>query len=109
LEGAAATWVGFRGGEEMRFDTVTIQPQSSEDWWEHINERRPLDRITVTFAPMNVGDPVTMDAFIDGIEHRITPETWVTTWHLLPAELFAAVEFFVLDVDVLDGPKVLGY
>jgi hypothetical protein len=47
LQGAAATWVGLRGGEEMRFDTVTILPQRSEDWWEHINERRILDLVKV--------------------------------------------------------------
>jgi hypothetical protein len=109
LEGAAATWVGLRGGEEMRFDTVTIQPQSSPDWWEHINERRPLDRVTVSLTPTGVGDPITQDAFIDGIEHHITTDTWVTTWHLLPADLYAAVDFFILGTDVLNGAKVLGY
>jgi hypothetical protein len=109
LQGSAATWVGTRGGEEMRFDTVTILPQRDEAWWEHINERRPLDRVTVSFTPTGVGDPITQDAFIDGIEHRITTDTWVTQWHLLPAELYAAVDFFILDTDVLDGAKVLGY
>jgi hypothetical protein len=109
LAGAAATWVGLRGGEEMRFDTVTILPQRSDDWWEHIQDRRPLDRVTVSLTPMSVGDPITQDAFIDGIEHHITTDSWVTQWHLLPADLYAAVDFFVLDVDVLDGAKVLGY
>jgi hypothetical protein len=109
LAGAAATWVGLRGGEEMRFDTVTILPQRSDDWWEHINERRPLDRVTVSITPTGVGSPITEDAFIDGIEHHITVDSWVTTWHLLPADLYAAVDFFILDTDVLDGPKVLGY
>jgi hypothetical protein len=109
LNGAAATWVGLRGGEEMRFDTVTILPQRDADWWEHINERRPLDRVTVSFTPTGVGDPITQDAFIDGIEHRITTDSWVTQWHLLPAELFAAVDFFILDTDELDDTKVLGY
>jgi hypothetical protein len=109
LQGSAATWVGLRGGEEMRFDTVTILPQRDADWWEHINERRPLDRVTVSFTPTGVGDPITQDAFIDGIEHRITTDTWVTQWHLLPAELYAAVDFFILDTDELDDTKVLGY
>jgi hypothetical protein len=109
LAGAAATWVGLRGGEEMRFDTVTILPQRSDDWWEHINERRPLDRVTVSLTPTGVGDPITEDAFIDGIEHHITVDSWVTTWHLLPADLYAAVDFFILDTDELDDTKVLGY
>jgi hypothetical protein len=109
LAGAAATWVGLRGGEEMRFDTVTILPQRSDDWWEHIQDRRPLDRVTVSLTPTDVGDPITQDAFIDGIEHHITPDTWVTTWHLLPADLYAAVDFFILDTDELDDTKVLGY
>jgi hypothetical protein len=109
LAGAAATWVGLRGGEEMRFDTVTILPQRSDYWWEHIQNRRPLDRITVSITPMSVGDPITQDAFIDGIEHHITVDSWVTTWHLLPADLYAAVDFFILGTDVLDGAKVLGY
>jgi hypothetical protein len=109
LAGAAATWVGLRGGEEMRFDTVTILPQRSDDWWEHINERRPLDRVTVSITPTGVGSPITEDAFIDGIEHHITVDSWVTTWHLLPADLYAAVDFFILDTDELDDTKVLGY
>jgi hypothetical protein len=109
LQGSAATWVGTRGGEEMRFDTVTILPQRDDDWWEHIQYRRPLDRVTVSFTPTGVGDPITQDAFIDGIEHRITTDTWVTQWHLLPAELYAAVDFFILDTDELDDTKVLGY
>jgi hypothetical protein len=109
LQGAAATWVGLRGGEEMRFDAVTILPQRSEDWWPHIQYRRPLDRVTVSITPMGVGDPITEDAFIDGIEHHITTDSWVTTWHLLPADLYAAVDFFILGTDVLDGAKVLGY
>jgi hypothetical protein len=109
LQGAAATWVGLRGGEEMRFDTVTILPQRSDDWWPHIQNRRILDRVTVSITPTDVGDPITADAFIDGIEHHITTDSWVTTWHLLPADLYAAVDFFVLDTDVLDGAKVLGY
>jgi hypothetical protein len=109
LQGSAATWVGTRGGEEMRFDTVTILPQRDDDWWTHIQYRRPLDRVTVSFTPTGVGDPITQDAFIDGIEHHITTDSWVTQWHLLPAELYAAVDFFILDTDVLDGAKVLGY
>jgi hypothetical protein len=109
LAGAAATWVGLRGGEEMRFDTVTILPQRSDDWWEHIQDRRILDRVTVSVTPTGVGDPITEDAFIDGIEHHITTDSWVTTWHLLPAELYAAVDFFILDTDELDDTKVLGY
>jgi hypothetical protein len=109
LQGAAATWVGLRGGEEMRFDTVTILPQRSDDWWPHIQNRRILDRVTVSITPTDVGDPITEDAFIDGIEHHITTDSWVTTWHLLPAELYAAVDFFILGTDVLDGAKVLGY
>jgi hypothetical protein len=109
LQGAAAAWVGTRGGEEMRFDTVTILPQRDDDWWAHIQDRRILDRVTVSFTPTGVGDPITQDAFIDGIEHHITTDTWVTQWHLLPAALYAAVDFFILDVDVLDGAKVLGY
>jgi hypothetical protein len=109
LQGAAATWVGLRGGEEMRFDTVTILPQRSEDWWPHIQNRRILDRVTVSITPTDVGDPITQDAFIDGIEHHITTDSWVTNWHLLPAELYAAVDFFILGTDVLDGAKVLGY
>lgn len=109
LEGAAATWVGFRAGEEFRFDAIRIQPQSSTDWWEHIQDRRILDRVTVTFTPTGIGDPVEADAFLDGIEHRITPDTWETTWHLLPSDLFASFDFFILDTSVLDGADVLGY
>jgi hypothetical protein len=109
LQGSADTWVGVRGGEEFRFDAVRIQPQRSSDWWEHIQDRRILDRVTVTFTPTGIGDPITQDAFIDGIEHRITPDTFDTTWHLLPAALFAAYDFFVLDSSVLDGTDVLGY
>jgi hypothetical protein len=109
LAGAAATWVGLRGGEEMRFDTVTILPQRSDSWWQHIQDRRPLDRVTVSLTPTDVGDPITQDAFIDGIEHHVTPDSWVTYWHLLPADLYAAVDFFILGTDVLNGAKVLGY
>jgi hypothetical protein len=110
LNGAAATWVGTRGGEEMRFDAITIQPQSSTDWWEHIQDRRPLDRVTVTFTPTKVGSAITQDAFLDAIEHRITPGYWETTWHLLPADLFTLVEFFIVDTDVIDSPtKLIGY
>lgn len=109
LEGSAATWVATRGGEELRFDAVTIQPQAHEDWWEQIQDRRILDRVTVTFTPTGVGDPIEQEAFIDGIEHRVTPGQWTTVWHLLPADQFAAYDFFILDTSVLDGADVLGY
>jgi hypothetical protein len=110
LQGAANTWVGIRGGEEMRFDTVTILPQRSEDWWPHIQYRRPLDRVTVSLTPTDVGDPITQDAFIDGIEHHITLDSWVTQWHLLPADLFTLVEFFIIGTDVIDSStKLIGY
>lgn len=50
--------------------------------------RQVLDRVTVKYNGHTGGTALTQQSIIEGVEHDIRgdPGTWVTTWHLSPAE-----------------------
>jgi len=65
--------------------------------WIHVLERDFHDRITVTARPPG-GGTLSQECFIEGIEHQITRDDWLTSWQLSPA---SSASYWVLQDAVL--------
>jgi hypothetical protein len=68
------------------------------------------DRITIRRLPPGGGDPIVLEAAIEGLEDTVTPNgPWQTTWHTVPAD---ADSFWILEDPVfglLGETTRLGY
>lgn len=95
--------VGLRAESEKRVKSITIHPRSDPDnLWLQL-ERRIRDRINIKRTIPGTTVTLDRDCFIDGIEHTITPEDWVTTFTLASATGFAtAGEIGVWDSGIWD-------
>lgn len=79
----------------VRISSVSIHPlDDPTNLFPQALGRELGDRITVKRASFPSGPTMQTDYYIEGIEHRIDVDEWVTTWHLVPVELFG---FFTLD------------
>lgn len=97
-DGAALTYAQYilslSAQPELRFETLTLQPQRDDtDLFPQALNRLIGDRITVKRRPPG-GGTIEQDCFIRGIEHRISPGTWETTWTLQSSA--AAGSFFII-------------
>ena len=47
------------------------------------------ERITVKRRPHGLGNTISLDVIVEGIDHEITPgqNKWTTTWYLSPADI----------------------
>lgn len=102
-DGAALTYAQYvlslSAQPELRFETLTIQPQRDEDdLFPQALNRLIGDRITVKRRPPG-GGTIEQDCFIRGIEHRISPGQWETSWTLQSSA--AAGSFFIIGNSVL--------
>lgn len=93
-----AEWAGFvlyqSKDPELRFAQVTVKPQRSPAaLYPHALGRTIGDRVTVVRRPPG-GFTNTRDVFIRGVEHGITPSSWLTTWTLQSATKYS---FMVAD------------
>lgn len=80
---------------EYRFETIEIRPLTAPaSLFPEVLGRKLGDRITVRRRPPGGGDPIEQDAFIRGIQHEVTPGSWITRWALQSA---AKQAFFVLN------------
>lgn len=85
---------------ELRFETLTLQPQRDDtNLFPHALNRLIGDRITVRRRPPGGGTMIEQDCFIRGIEHRISPGQWETSWTLQSSA--AAGSFFIIGDSVL--------
>lgn len=82
---------------------LTIDPaQSPTLMWPHALGRRIRDRVTITGAVLRSGVTVTNDAFIEGIRHRFSQNTWETTFSFSDATAWNGFSASVWDTGVWD-------
>lgn len=106
-----ANYLLARGKDpEVRIAGLTLMPQRDPaDLWPQALGREIGDRITVKRRPQGVGDAISVELIIEGIEHSFDGETWVTKFALSPGE---TTQFWVLDdstLSVLDTSTRLAF
>jgi hypothetical protein len=69
-----------------RVSTVTVNPGVDPSLWPVALQRKIGDRITLVRHPQAFGDPISIEAHIEGKEHAISTDTWRTTFPLSMAE-----------------------
>jgi hypothetical protein len=69
-----------------RVSTVTVNPGVDPSLWPVALQRKIGDRITLVRHPQGLGDPISIEAHIEGKEHAISTDTWRTTFPLSMAE-----------------------
>lgn len=70
---------------KLRITEITIMPGGDPDnLYPQVLGRKIGDRITVKRRPQGLGtDVISQDCWIDGIQHDVTPELWVTKFQLV--------------------------
>lgn len=88
----------------IQITSLTIQPRRSPSTMFAVALGREIgDRVTVRRRPQDVGSAIEKAAVIEGIEHRISPKSWTTKFHLSVAE--ASQTFWALGIS---GQSELG-
>ena len=64
------------------------------------------DSVTVQHTPV-AGDAVDQDVAIEQIVHRIRPQDWQTTLHVVPLTATELADYWILDTSLLDTQTVL--
>lgn len=105
----AANWLlGQYKDVALRFKRMTIAGPMNDSLWTQVLGRDISHRITVIRRPPGSGT-ITQDCFIEGVEHTISREDWLTSWDLSPASSQA---YWVLDdpiLSILDSTTRLVY
>lgn len=87
------------GTPHIRVASVQIHPlDNPTGLWPQVLARDIGDRITVKRSSFPTGSSFQQDYFIEGVDHEIGADDWVTTWRLAPVELTG---WFTLDDDQL--------
>jgi hypothetical protein len=82
----AAYWLlGQYKDPALRFRRMTIAGPMNDSLWAQVLGRDINHRITVTKRPPGSGAMITQDCFIEGIEHTISSNDWLTSFDLSPA------------------------
>lgn len=82
----AANWALRRLKDaRQRVDSLTVHGHRNDDLLTQVLTRKVGDRITVKRRPPGGGDPMTLDVFIEKVNHQVGEKTWTTTWQLSPA------------------------
>jgi hypothetical protein len=88
---------------DFRLAALTIDPaQSPALIWPHALGRKIRDRATVSATPARSGVAVAGDAFIEGIGHTFSQNSWSTTFQLSSADPFDGVSAGVWDSGLWD-------
>jgi hypothetical protein len=92
-----------------RIDGLVLDPVNDPaELWPQVLGREILDRIQVDRTPMQLGDPIQLEVWIQGIEHTWQDFKWRTRWYVTPADL-ASTFYFTLDsltLGVLDTDRI---
>lgn len=74
---------------ELRFSQLRVNPlRDPASLFPQVLGRDIGDRITIIRRPPG-GGTITREVYIRGVQHDITPSTWMTTWTLQSASKFA--------------------
>lgn len=92
-----AQWILFTSkNPELRFTSIVINPlRDPTNLFPQVLGREIGDRIRIRRRPPGGGAVIERDCFIRGIQHHITPSTWLTTWALQSATDYG--NFFTLN------------
>lgn len=69
-----------------RADAWTVQPQNDPSSWPAILALEIGDVVTLDATPQGVGDPITLDLFIEQINGKPTPSDWTITFQGSPVD-----------------------
>lgn len=106
LVAGAQYLVGRSSGPEQRIVALTIDPTYDPvNLWPEVLGRRIGDRITVNRTPSS-GSAISQTVVIVGIQHRLLPDQWLTTWTLSDAD---AANVAISDVSTSDGPALAAF
>lgn len=76
---SAAEWLLTRFADpETRVRSITLKAHGSTELWPEVLGREVGDHIVVKRRPPAGGSTVTKSLHIEGIEHRVTEQTWET-------------------------------
>jgi hypothetical protein len=89
-----------------RVSSVTVNPGVDPALWPTALERRIGDRIALGRHPQALGDPILIEAHIEGKEHVIGTDTWRTTFPLATAE---TKRYWVLGSSALGSSTALAF
>ena len=112
LDGAAATIIGIRATEYDRIDEIVVKPGSATGWQQFTVELTLMSRITLTWTPTSTGSAISVDYFIDGFTHEVTPDDWTTTYSLMPANRFDEAipgSLFIIGTSLVGGAHLVGF
>jgi hypothetical protein len=105
----AAYWLlGQYKDPALRFRRMTIAGPMNDSLWAQVLGRDINHRITVTKRPPGSGT-ITQDCFIEGIEHTISRDDWLTSFDLSPASSQAYWVMEDVILGILDSTTRLIY
>ncbi len=106
----AANWLLLKYKDiALRFTKLTIVPRMGDSVTTQAIARDLHDRVTVKRRPPGGGTIVSTECFIEGVEHLIPYNDWITNWNLSPA---SSEDYWVLDnasLSILDSTTRLAY
>jgi hypothetical protein len=107
---ARANWeLLFSSQPYLRVDSITFKPQRNPACWPAVLQLELGDKLRVEWTPLSAltipAEQITMDAFVEQIEHAITPSEWTITLALSPAA--AQERVWVLDASRLETQTML--
>lgn len=79
----------------LRIDAMTVNPRKiPATMFPQVLGLNYGSRVTVVRNPQGVGSAITKDVHIEGINHTITTDSWLTSYYLSPAD---TQTYFLLD------------
>lgn len=93
----------------LRPEPLTIDPGNNRAaLWPQVLGRKLQDRISLERTPQAIGDPISEDFRIEGIQHQRSGKKWLTTWALSPVD---DSTYWTLDdpaLGLLDAGNLIG-
>lgn len=101
-----AQWILYNNKDPLlRVDAITISGDDDSGVWTSQLSGDISQRVRVKWIPPS-GSTISQDGYIEAVQHRKTPQTWLTTWQLSPAD---SGGWWTLDVSLLDVSTRLAY
>lgn len=84
----AEWWTAHYKDPLLRATNMRLEPTAGNSLthFPSVLGRELMDRVAVRRRPQNLGAAIDQEALIEGITHDVTPDQWITTWNLSPAE-----------------------
>lgn len=85
--GLGGWWITHYKDPLLRATNMRLEPSAGNalTHYPHVLGRELMDRVGVKRRPQNLGAAIDQETLIEGITHDVTPDQWITTWNLSPA------------------------